>query len=73
MERVEAEIDRLFKTNVFNTAARTQEKNNLFKKYPALGNMTSKETKYENLRNDKLTQRARIMSQMPSFKVRQPY
>lgn len=40
MERVEAEIDRLFKTNVFNVALRNQEKHTLLKKYPALGNLS---------------------------------
>lgn len=66
MERVESEIDRLFKTNVFNVAQRNQEKNTLLKKYPALGNMTTKEWKMgnENLMIEKLSRRGQIKSML---------
>jgi hypothetical protein len=43
MERVEVEIDRLFKTNVFNQAARIQERKKLLVKYPELKNFEEKE------------------------------
>lgn len=43
MERVEVEIDRLFKTNVFNQAARIQERRKMLVKYPELKNFEEKE------------------------------
>jgi hypothetical protein len=43
MERVEVEIDRLFKTNVFNQAARIQERKKMLVKYPELKNFEEKE------------------------------
>ena len=43
MERVEVEIDRLFKTNVFNQAARIQERKKILVKYPELKNFEEKE------------------------------
>ena len=60
MERVESEIDRLFKTNVFNVAQRNQEKHTLLKKYPALGNLSKQEFSEKNGASmiDKLTRRA---------------
>ena len=47
-ERVEIEIDRLFKTNVFNVAARNEERKKLLKMYPELAGF-----KPEELKNDK--------------------
>lgn len=47
-ERVEIEIDRLFKTNVFNVAARNEERKKLLQMYPELAGF-----KPEELKNDK--------------------
>ena len=48
MEKVESEIDRLFKTNVFNVSYRTIERNSLLKKHPAMANFTAKEYKFDD-------------------------
>jgi hypothetical protein len=67
MEKVESEIDRLFKTNVFNISQRNIERNSLLKKHPAMANFAPKEYKFENTNEtqkaqliDKITQRKRI-------------
>ena len=64
MERVEAEIDRLFKTNVFNQAARNQERKRMLTKYPELKNFEEKELQMKKIDKviEKLQKRSLIKS-----------
>lgn len=64
MERVEAEIDRLFKTNVFNQAARNQERQRMLTKYPELKNFEEKELQMKKIDKviEKLQKRSLIKS-----------
>lgn len=64
MERVEIEVDRLFKTNVFNNALRNQEKKKLIQKYPELGNLKPEEIKAGDKLTEKLYRRSQIKSQL---------
>lgn len=58
MERTEVEIDRLFKTNVFNIAARNQEKKKLVQKFPDLANLKPEEIKVGTNLNERLHRRS---------------
>ena len=60
MERVEVEIDRLFKTNVFNQAARNQERKKMLIKHPELRNFEEKELQMKKIDKviEKLQKRA---------------
>jgi len=62
MERVEIEIDRLFKTNVFNLAARNQERKKLLTRFPELSNFKPEELKADKKMIEKLTRRNQIKS-----------
>lgn len=64
MERVEAEIDRLFKTNVFNQAARNQERKRMLTKYPELKNFDENELQMKKIDKviEKLQRRSMIKS-----------
>ena len=62
MERVEVEIDRLFKTNVFNQAARIQERKKMLVKYPELKNFEEKELQMKKI--DKVIEKLQKRSQI---------
>lgn len=53
-ERVDVEINRLFKTNVFNVAARNEERRKLLQQYPELAPLKLDEIKNEKKIADRL-------------------
>lgn len=53
-ERVDVEINRLFKTNVFNVAARNEERRKLLQQYPELAPLKLDEMKNEKKIADRL-------------------
>lgn len=63
-ERVEIEIDRLFKTNVFNVAARNEERRKLLQQYPDLAALKPEEMKNEKKMAERLQKRGQVKSQL---------
>lgn len=64
IERVEVEIDRLFKTTYLNQAARTQEKRKLLLKYPELSGIRPEEIQPGEKLNNRLYRRGQTKSQL---------